>query len=130
MNEECINKRGRVVMDLLSPRMSESLNSYLKQFDKTLPALITDYAFGSVIARDGLDLKTREMITVASLISLGNATPQLELHFKTALNVGVTKKELLEIIIQMAVYAGVPAFMNALEVFRRILNSARENNTL
>lgn len=129
MNEQNINKRGRVVMDLLSPGLSENLNNYLKEFDETLPNLITDYAFGSVIARDGMDLKTREMITIASLISLGNATPQLELHLKTALNVGVTKKELLEIIIQMAIYAGIPACMNALEVFRRTLNLAQVNNT-
>jgi len=71
-----------------------------------------------VVGRPGLDLKTREMLTVASLVTLGNAMPQLELHMRAALNTGVTPEELLEIVIQMAVYAGVPACMNGLTAYR------------
>ncbi|MGP2832453.1 carboxymuconolactone decarboxylase family protein [Serratia nevei] len=70
----------------------------------------TDYAFGSVIGRPKLDLRTREMLTVASLVRLGNAMPQFELHMRAAPKTGVTPTELLEVVIQMAIYASVPAY--------------------
>jgi 4-carboxymuconolactone decarboxylase len=73
---------------------------------------VTDYAFGDVLSRPGLDIKTREMLTVAALTAMGSAPGQLELHMRGALNVGVTRAELLEIVIQMALYAGLPACMN------------------
>ncbi|WP_340614007.1 carboxymuconolactone decarboxylase family protein [Xenorhabdus thailandensis] len=89
--------------------------------------MVTDYAFGSVVGRPGLDLKTREMLTVAALVSLGNAPQQLELHMRGALNIGVTPEELLEVVIQMAVYAGIPACMNGLTAYRSAI-AATENN--
>ncbi len=113
-----LTRYGREIMDLLEPGLAEKVTSRLSELDDGLSKLITDYAFGAVVGRDGLDLKTREMLTVASLISLGNAMPQLELHMRAALNVGVTPNELLEIVIQMAVYAGIPSCMNGLTAYR------------
>lgn len=109
---------GRDIMDRLEPGLADTVTGRLGELDSTLPALITDYAFGAVVGRPGLDLRIREMLTVASLVTLGNATPQLELHMRAALNTGVTPEELLEIVIQMAVYAGVPACMNGLTAYR------------
>lgn len=122
MSDKQTTIKGMHVMDLLEDGLAERVSRRLSEFDSDLPRLITDYAFGSVVARPGLDLKTREMLTVASLISLGNATPQLELHMKAAINVGVSPEELLEVVIQMAVYAGVPACMNGLASYRKIMN--------
>jgi 4-carboxymuconolactone decarboxylase len=113
-----LTEHGRSIMDKLEPGLADKVTARLSELDSDLPKLITDYAFGAVVGRPGLDLKTREMITVASLITLGNAQPQLELHMRGAMNVGVTQEELLEIVIQMAVYAGVPACMNALTAYR------------
>lgn len=113
-----LTEHGRSIMDKLEPGLADKVTSRLSELDSDLPKLITDYAFGAVVGRPGLDLKTREMITVASLITLGNAQPQLELHMRGAMNVGVTQEKLLEIVIQMAVYAGVPACMNALTAYR------------
>jgi 4-carboxymuconolactone decarboxylase len=112
-----LTEHGRSIMDKLEPGLADKVTSRLSELDSDLPKLITDYAFGAVVGRPGLDLKTREMITVASLITLGNAQPQLELHMRGAMNVGVTQEELLEIVIQMAVYAGVPACMNAITAY-------------
>ncbi|WP_051691004.1 carboxymuconolactone decarboxylase family protein [Photorhabdus australis] len=117
MGEE-LTEHGRSIMESLEPGLADRVIGSLAELDADLPFLITDYAFGAVVGREGLDLKTREMLSVASLITLGNAQPQLELHMRAALNVGVTEKELLEIVIQMAVYAGVPACMNGLTAFR------------
>ena len=109
---------GREIMDRLEAGLADKVTRRLSELDPGLPALITDYAFGDVVGRPGLNLKTREMLTVASLVTLGNAMPQLELHMRGALNTGVTPEELLEIVIQMAVYAGVPACMNGLTAYR------------
>ncbi|RPH30249.1 carboxymuconolactone decarboxylase [Buttiauxella warmboldiae] len=113
-----LTRFGRDIMERLEPGLADKVAGRLGEFDATLPALITDYAFGAVVGRPGLDLRTREMLTVASLVTLGNAMPQLELHMRAALNTGVTPEELLEIVIQMAVYAGVPACMNGLTAYR------------
>ena len=70
----------------------------------------------------GLDLKSREIATVAALTALGNATPQLKVHVHGALNVGCPRDEIVELMMQMAVYAGFPAALNGLfaaqEVFK------------
>ncbi len=113
-----LTRYGRDIMDRLEPGLADKVTGRLSELDASLPALITDYAFGAVVGRPGLDLRTREMLTVASLVTLGNAMPQLELHMRAALNNGVTPEELLEIVIQMAVYAGVPACMNGLTAYR------------
>lgn len=70
--------------------------------------------FGDVYSRPQLDIKSREIGVVAALTALGNATPQLKVHIHAALNVGLTRDEVVEIIMQMAVYAGFPAALNGL----------------
>jgi 4-carboxymuconolactone decarboxylase len=61
-----------------------------------------------------LDLKSREIATVAALTALGYALPQLKVHIHGALNVGCTREEITEVILQMAVYAGFPAALNGM----------------
>lgn len=93
----------------------------LKEIAPDLACYIVEFAFGDVYTRPGLDLKSREIATVAALTTLGNAQPQLKVHLHGALNVGCTREEVIEIIVQMAVYAGFPAALNgvfaAKEVF-------------
>jgi 4-carboxymuconolactone decarboxylase len=72
-----------------------------------------EYPFGDIYSRQGLDLKSREIATVAALSAMGNAEPQLRVHINAALNVGCTPEEIVEIIIQMSVYAGFPAALNS-----------------
>lgn len=71
-----------------------------------------EFPFGDIYSRPGLDLRAREVATVAALTALG-VLPQLKVHIHGALNVGCSRKEVIEIIIQMAVYAGFPAALNA-----------------
>lgn len=125
-NERTVTERGIAVMNELQFNLANDVVNYLEKTEKGLSSLITDFVFGTVIARKGLDLKTREMLTVASLISIGTASKQLELHMKAALNVGVSKSELLEVIIQMAVYTGIPSFMNALHIYNLITDKDTE----
>ena len=85
--------------------------------------LLIEFPFGDVYSRPQLDLRAREIATIAALAALGNAQPQLKVHMEAALNVGCTREEIVEVFMQMAVYAGFPAALNALfaarEVFER-----------
>jgi len=71
-------------------------------------------------SRPGLDLKLRQIATVAALTALGNAQPQLKFHIQGALNVGCTRQEIIELITQMSVYAGFPKAANAMVVAREV----------
>ena len=75
---------------------------------------LVEFPFGDIYSRPGLDLKAREVAVVAALTALGNAAPQLKVHIHGALNVGCTRQEVVEVIMQMAVYAGFPAALNGL----------------
>lgn len=73
-----------------------------------------DFPFGEIFTRPGLDLKSRELINVAALTALGNAAPQLKFHINGALNVGCSRTEIIETIIQMAIYSGFPSALNGM----------------
>jgi 4-carboxymuconolactone decarboxylase len=76
--------------------------------------ILIEFPFGDIYSRPGLDLKSREIATVAALCAMGNAAPQLKVHIHGALNVGCTPKEMVEVLMQIAVYAGFPAALNGL----------------
>ena len=86
----------------------------LKDIAPDLGRYTIEFPFGDIYQRPGLDLKSREIATVAALTALGNALPQLKVHVHGALNVGCTRQEIVEIMIQMAVYAGFPAALNGI----------------
>ena len=82
--------------------------------------LLIEFPFGDIYSRPGLDLRSREIAVVAALTAMGNAAPQLKVHIQGALNVGVTRAEIVETIMQMAVYAGFPAALNGLAAAREV----------
>jgi 4-carboxymuconolactone decarboxylase len=91
-------------------RVIESLKDIAPDFARYL----IEFPFGDIYSRPGLDLKSREIAVVAALTALGNAAPQLKVHIHGALNVGCTEQEVVEVIMEMAVYAGFPAALNGL----------------
>lgn len=106
-------KRGRAKLKEIDGEAGERVIESLKNIAPDLARYTLEFAFGDVYSRPGLDLKSREIATVAALGALGNAAPQLKVHIHGALNVGCSAEEIIEIIIQMAVYAGFPAALNA-----------------
>ncbi len=80
-----------------------------------------EYPFGDIYSRPGLDLKSREIATVAALTALGNCAPQLRVHLNAALNVGCSEEEIKEVILQMSVYAGFPSALNGMFAFKEVL---------
>lgn len=81
---------------------------------------LIEFPFGDIYSRPGLDLRSREIAVIAALTAMGNAQPQLKVHLGAALNVGVTRTEIVETIMQMAVYAGFPAALNGLSAAREV----------
>lgn len=114
-------KRGWEKLREIDGEAGERVIDSLKDIAPDLGRYIIEFPFGDIYSRPGLDLKSREIATVAALTAMGNAAPQLKVHIHGALNVGSTPQEVVEVIIQMAVYAGFPAALNgafaAQEVF-------------
>jgi 4-carboxymuconolactone decarboxylase len=89
-------------------------------FTRDFQEFITRYAWGDIWSRPGLDRKTRSLLTIAMMASLGRYD-ELRLHVRATRNTGVTRDEVREVLLQVAVYAGVPAansaYHHALEVY-------------
>ena len=85
---------------------------------------LVEYPFGDIYSRPGLGLREREIASVAALCALGYALPQLRVHVKAALHVGCTPGEIVEVLMQMSVYAGFPAALNGLAVAREVFAEA------
>lgn len=87
---------------------------------------LIEFPFGDIYARPGLDVRSREIAVVAALTAMGNAAPQLKVHIEGALNVGVTHDEVVEVMMQMAVYAGFPAALNGLFAAKEVFAARTE----
>ncbi|MDO4231639.1 MAG: carboxymuconolactone decarboxylase family protein [Lautropia sp.] len=107
-------------------RVVQSLADIAPDFARYL----IEFPFGDIYHRPGLDLRSREIATVAALTALGNATPQLKVHIHAALNVGLSREEVIETIMQMAVYAGFPAALNGLFAAREVFAEHLHTNRL
>jgi 4-carboxymuconolactone decarboxylase len=88
-------------------------------FNRPFQELITEYAWGAVWARPGLERKTRSLLNLAMLTAL-NRPHELELHVRGALRNGVTREEIREVFIQAAIYAGVPAANESFRIARKV----------
>jgi 4-carboxymuconolactone decarboxylase len=114
--------RGWKRLKEINGESGERITETLREIAPDLAKYVIEFPFGDIYSRPGLDLKSREIATVAALTALGNASPQLKSHISGALNVGCTKEEIVEVIMQMAVYAGFPAALNGMyaakEVFK------------
>lgn len=102
---------------------AEHVDAALSRADATtaeFQELITRYAWGEIWTRPGLDRKMRSAITLTALVAHGHLA-ELELHLRAALRNGLTRAEIVEILLQTAIYCGVPAANSAFTVARRVL---------
>ena len=98
----------------------------LKQISPDIVKFIIEFAFGEIYNRKGLDIKSRELVSLSSLLTLGNAVPQLKSHIHGALNVGWTREEIIEIAIQILLYSGFPNSLNGLQIMKEVFEE-RDN---
>lgn len=116
MNVSPSDRRTQALAQLeqLEPGAPGRVANNLDGFHPETAEILLGFAFTDELARAGLPLKTREMLTVAMLAAMGTVPGQLEFHMRAALNTGITRDEIAEIVLQVAVYAGIPAAMNAI----------------
>lgn len=120
--QESRRERGSRILSEIDGHAGERVVESLADIAPDFAEYLLEFPFGDIYARPGLDLRAREIATIAALTAMGNAQPQLKVHIEAGLNVGLTQEEIVETIMQMAVYAGFPAALNGLfaakEVFR------------
>jgi len=104
-------------MNEIRKQLGPMADSYIQKIKALSPEFAwvnVTFPFGELYARDVVDLKTRELCTVAALTVQGFSLPELKLHIDAALRSGASREEVVEIITQMIAYAGFPAATNAL----------------
>lgn len=128
MSSPALDRRERAfaLLAQLDPQAPAKVAANLDALSADFAELVLGFAFADVVARPSIDLRTREMLTVAALMAMGNAPGQLEFHIRAALHVGVSREEMIEVLLQIAVYAGVPACMNGISAARRAFASHAE----
>jgi 4-carboxymuconolactone decarboxylase len=112
--------RGAARLAELDPGLQPLIEQALESVSPDFARMIVEVGYGDVYDRPGLELKQRQMVVITALTTLGNAPRQLRGHIGAALNVGLTPEEIVETIIQTALYAGFPAALNALTLAREV----------
>jgi 4-carboxymuconolactone decarboxylase len=98
------------------------------EFSKPLQDLVTEYCWGSVWAREGLSRKTRSLLNIGMIAAL-NRPHELRLHLRGALTNGCSPDEIREVILQVAIYCGVPAAIDSNRIAREVLEEYAKNNS-
>jgi 4-carboxymuconolactone decarboxylase len=111
----------RIRREVLGDEHVDAADERTNDFTRDFQDLITRYAWGEIWARPELDRRTRSCITLAMLVALGRER-ELEMHVRAALRNGVTSDEIKEVLLQTAVYCGVPAANSAFAIAQRVLD--------
>jgi 4-carboxymuconolactone decarboxylase len=117
---------GAELLTKLSKDQVQILESTFKDISPDMPKFVIEYGFSDILSRPALDLRHREIATIAALTAVGNSTSQLKFHIKAALNIGVTKEEISEIMILMSVYSGFPAAINGTLALKEVANEFKD----
>ena len=121
-SEESIQDRGmRVRREVLGDEHVDRAVERTTEFTADFQDFITRYAWGEIWARPGLDRRTRSCITLTALVALGRLD-ELEMHVRAAIRNGLSEQEIKEVLLQCAIYCGVPAANSAFAVAQRVLS--------
>lgn len=119
-------------MAQLRKQLGAAADVYIDRIKKIAPEFAwvnVTFPFAEIYPRNVIDIKTRELCTVAALTVQGFSRPELKLHIGAALRVGVTRAEIVEIITQMICYCGFPAATNALMVAEEVFKAQDDEET-
>jgi 4-carboxymuconolactone decarboxylase len=119
MTHDRFKKGMEVRKSVLGEAHVERAEANKTDFDADFQRFITETAWGSVWVRPGLETKTRQLLTIAMLAALGKHE-ELALHVRATRNTGVSRSEVKEVLMQVAVYAGVPAANSAFAIAKRV----------
>ena len=121
MANELFEKGLQVRREVLGAEHVEASLSQADDFSRPLQELVTEYCWGNVWSRPGLDRKTRSLLNLAMLTAL-NRPHEVKLHVRGALNNGCSKNDIMEVLLQTAIYCGVPAAMDSLRGAKEIFH--------
>jgi len=119
--------QAMALLDKLEPGAPAKVQTDLDAFSPGAAELVLGYAFAHIVGRDGIDLRTHEMLSVAMLVAMGTAPGPLEFHMRAAMNTGVAQEKIVEIVLQVSVDAGVPACMNAMAAAKKAFQAVEES---
>jgi 4-carboxymuconolactone decarboxylase len=111
---------GQAVLSRIDGHRGEAVLDSLADINPALGHHVAAFAFGDIYDRPGLDPRSRQLVTLGILTALGGCEPQLEVHLGAALNVGLTREEILEALLHATVYCGFPRALNATLVARKV----------
>jgi 4-carboxymuconolactone decarboxylase len=103
-----------IAQRLAAEKVAHFVESGVAEVAPDFARMVIEFAFGDVYSRDALNLRSRELVAIAVLAAVGTAGPQLRMHIQSAESVGITRAEIIEVLMQVSLYAGLPASLNAL----------------
>jgi 4-carboxymuconolactone decarboxylase len=121
MTKELFEAGLKVRREVLGAEYVDASIAQADDFNRPLQELVTEYCWGAVWTRPGLSRKTRSLINLAMLTAL-NRPHEVELHLRGALNNGCTKEEIMEVLLQTAIYCGVPAAVDSCRLARKFFS--------
>lgn len=120
--------RGVEKINSIMPEGAENLQKGLGKIAPNMANNVLEYIFGTIYSREGFDLKTKQLITVTILATLGNAQPQLKYHIKGALNVGITQEDIINLMEHISGYAGFPAALNGITAAKEVFSELEKTS--
>lgn len=121
MNKEKFEQGLEIRRSVLGAEYVDNSINNATDFNRPIQELVTEYCWGEVWARPGLPKKTRSMLNLAMMTAL-NRPHELKLHVRGAINNGVTKEEIQEVLLQTAIYCGVPAAIDSFRTAKEVLD--------
>jgi 4-carboxymuconolactone decarboxylase len=125
MTEERYETGLRIRREVLGAEYVDKSIASADDFNRPLQELVTEYCWGAIWSRPGLSRKMRSLINLAMLTAL-NRPHEVKLHLKGALNNGCSKEEIMEVLLQTAIYCGVPAAIDSFRLAREIFNESKQ----
>lgn len=116
-------QKGIKVLNAINGPSGKDIMRSLERISPEMARFVVEFPYGDIYSRPGLDLKTRELLTIASLVTLGFPSRELKAHIANALNAGCTRTQIIEAIMQMSVYAGFPAALHGLFIAREVFDA-------
>jgi alkylhydroperoxidase/carboxymuconolactone decarboxylase family protein YurZ len=119
MSDESAKKGMEVRTKLFGEKAAKDGDTFLRNFDEGFATFLNEQLFGTIWSRPGLPIKLRSLLTMTALMALGRG-PELRLHMRGALNLGIPPEEIKELIVHVSQYSGVPTAVEAIRAFNEV----------
>jgi alkylhydroperoxidase/carboxymuconolactone decarboxylase family protein YurZ len=119
MADDSAKKGMEVRTKLFGEKAAQAGDAFLRTFDEGFATFLNEQLFGTIWSRPGLPTKLRSLITMTALMALGRG-PELRLHMRGALNLGIPPEEIKELIVHVSQYSGVPTAIEAIRAFNEV----------